>query len=425
MDTNALCRAELEWWRARGIMCRRSSPPLQLGQTLLKAAIGEGATRMVWQCQDASFVVRWKRDGRWQTARVLPLEVGRALIATIKLWFDARWKNHHFCLTDTRNYLGLNCALTTVPTHWGETADFGFAPIRRRPVSLAYLGILPAQKRQLERWLRRPSGVIAFSTYLGSVGGWNLDTRLLETLLQFHSSPDEAVACLLPDWVRVPVPLPDWVVKIRLDWNWLRSAEALRSLLRSDIDMVATPYFHELSSLELLFQLALQGKRVLAQQHNGFYQAAGIPNYLSYTGLERFIVGAALLGALSCKWLRRLCPHCAARWTPPRWQIEFVRNELRSYGTRLSPRPQWKRPVGCARCQNVGFRGEIGAFELVDVADDPKMQRAITEGADTLKVAREGDYQPALVAALRHAMRGRTSIDEALRVCLKPAHANG
>lgn len=417
MDADALCRAEIEWWRARGLACRKAAPALELVQTLLKAAIVGGAQRMLWQTERAAFVVRWKRGGQWDTVRAMPLELGAPLIASTKIWFDVYYRSSDVPNGGIRRFLELNCLLETTPSIHGETAAFEFAKPRKAAPALARTGLLPAQRRQLEGWLARRSGLLLFSTARDVASSWVADSRLIEALLSAVASPQLATACRTLQ----PLPTLEGVTQIPLSWKYFRLSEALRVLLESDVDVVATTHFHDWESSELLVRLALTGKLVLAQEHWGYYQAPLLLQMLMNRGVERFLLSATVTGVLGCRFLRRLCPHCAERWTPPDWQIEFLRAELRPYNLRVSKSAAWKRPVGCARCHNSGFRGEIGAFELVDVAANLAMQRAIVEGADLLNVAINQGFRPAL-AAIEHAMRGRTSIEEALRVCLKPAH---
>ena len=173
---------------------------------------------------------------------------------------------------------------------------------------------------------------------------------------------------------------------------------------------------------------ALPGHVVLATVHT--HDSLGAFTRLVDMGVEPFLVATPIKGVQAQRLVRRLCPHCArpaqhvlpaiaaeaAGWAaggpgggaPPGWAARVPG---------VAAEPRWMEPVGCAQCQNTGYRGRVGIYELVPV--DDAMRQAVVAGASHVQLrdmARERGCRLLREDGLVKAWQGVTSVDEVLRV---------
>jgi type II secretory ATPase GspE/PulE/Tfp pilus assembly ATPase PilB-like protein len=147
-------------------------------------------------------------------------------------------------------------------------------------------------------------------------------------------------------------------------------ASALRSLLRQDPDIIMVGEIRDAETARLATQGALTGHLVLSTLHTN--DAPGAVTRLFNLGIEPYLVGATVGGVLAQRLVRKLCPNCREPYEP-------TVNEKRQLERYVTDVQQLYRPRGCSRCNNLGFTGRIGVYELL-VPDDNVTER-ISQGA--------------------------------------------
>ena len=146
----------------------------------------------------------------------------------------------------------------------------------------------------------------------------------------------------------------------------LTFASALKSILRSDPDIVLVGEIRDKETAVIAIEAALTGHMVLSTLHtNG---AASTPMRLIEMGLEPFLVTSALSGVLAQRLARRLCVHCKEAYEPTEadiaaagWTVEEVEA--------VGDMSKVFRAVGCSACSNTGYRGRKGIYELLDITE--------------------------------------------------------
>jgi len=191
----------------------------------------------------------------------------------------------------------------------------------------------------------------------------------------------------------------------------LTFASALRSILRSDPDVVLIGEIRDGETANIAIEAALTGHLVLSTLHTNDAPSAIVR--LTEMGIEPFLVGSALDCVLAQRLARRLCPKCREAYTP-------------SPGLLLDNRFPWQdgqdlptlyRPIGCSACSKTGYKGRLALHEVMTV--DEEIERMTVEHASSLTIGRYAVQQGMIT--LRHdgllkVMAGVTSIEEILRV---------
>jgi general secretion pathway protein E len=184
-------------------------------------------------------------------------------------------------------------------------------------------------------------------------------------------------------------------------------ARALRAILRQDPDVVMIGEIRDLETARIAVQASLTGHLVLATLHTN--DAVGAVTRLIDMGIEPFLLSSSLLGVLAQRLVRRLCPNCRKATPPTPSELEMLPQD---WGTR----PVYSA-VGCPQCQQTGYRGRTGIYELMVVDDFAR--RYIHEGGaePVLRAhASRSGMRSLRDDGLRWVMRGDTTIDEVLRV---------
>jgi type II secretory ATPase GspE/PulE/Tfp pilus assembly ATPase PilB-like protein len=185
----------------------------------------------------------------------------------------------------------------------------------------------------------------------------------------------------------------------------LTFASLLRAYMRQDCDVILIGELTDPEIAQLAVQASLTGHLVLATLHT--HDAAGAIARLIDMGVPRSFLGAGLIGAVSQRLVRKLCEQCRASMQPtPEIQKRFG----------LSPQYALYRPVGCAACANVGFRGRVAIQEVLSIDADLKQAiidnrpdadlRRMAEGKGMISMAKDG---------IAKAVRGLTTVDDVYR----------
>ena len=130
-------------------------------------------------------------------------------------------------------------------------------------------------------------------------------------------------------------------------------------------------------------------------------------------GAEGFLAATALRAVVAQRLVRRLCDNCYVDHEPDTKDMAWIRSLLgeEAEGIKL------KKAVGCHRCNNTGYRGRIGVFEMLIINSDLADALRRADSAEVVKIAKKSPgYQPLVVSALKDAAQGITSLEEVLRV---------
>jgi type IV pilus assembly protein PilB len=193
----------------------------------------------------------------------------------------------------------------------------------------------------------------------------------------------------------------------------LTFAGALRSILRSDPDIILVGEIRDRETAVIGIEAALTGHLVLSSLHTN--DAAGTPMRLVEMGVEPFLVASALDCVVAQRLARQLCDNCNEPHEPTAAELKLFGWE--DADTPPQGKPRFRKAIGCQACSRTGYKGRIALHELLVVTEE--IERSVIHGTsvdDIQRVAVEQGMVPLRHDGLRKAALGLTSLEEVMRV---------
>jgi len=187
----------------------------------------------------------------------------------------------------------------------------------------------------------------------------------------------------------------------------LTFAASLRSILRQDPDVVLVGEIRDLETAEISVQASLTGHLVLSTLHTN--TAVGAVTRLVDMGVEPFLIASSLIGVLAQRLVRGLCPSCKQPYEPSDAERELL-------GLKPGEKANMFEAKGCVECDQIGYRGRIGIYELVNMDDG--MRRLIHDQASENELT---EHARTTSRSLMHSgfdrvLQGKTTLEEVFRV---------
>jgi MSHA biogenesis protein MshE len=192
----------------------------------------------------------------------------------------------------------------------------------------------------------------------------------------------------------------------------LTFARVLRASLRQDPDILLVGEIRDQETAEIALRAAMTGHMVLSTLHTN--DAVSSAMRLVDMGAEGFLAATAIRAVLAQRLVRRLCDNCCIEHVPDQREVQWIRHVLGD----LAPQEfELKQASGCHRCNNTGYRGRVGVFELLVLNDDMADSLRRGNSSDFVRAARlSNGYRPLVVSALLDAFKGVTSLEEVYKV---------
>lgn len=381
----------------------------KLVASILEQAVNAGASDVHIEPGEENLAVRFRVDGVLQDHSRYPLTLATGIVSRIKVMAGMDIAERRVPLDGRfhRRLSGreIDCRVVSIPTSVGlEGAVVRLLDQSRTQLTLGDVGFHDVVGDAFLRLLDLPHGMILVTGPTGS----GKTTTLYASLGQV-ARPDRKVFTV-EDPVEIRFPA---VSQVQVNEKaGLTFANALRSFLRADPDVILVGEIRDAQTAALAAQAALTGHLVLSTLHTN--EASGAPTRLSNMGLEGFIIASALKGVLSQRLLRRLCKRCALPAAAPDdldAQLGFSEAGL------PVPSRLWAASTkGCEHCRN-GYKGRVVTAELVVV--DDAIASAIVERAPSNEIerlARAAGARSMHQDALQWLLDGETSVDEVQRV---------
>jgi len=353
--------------------------------------------------------VRYRVDGVLRQAKKLPLALHPSLISRIKIMaqldIGERRKPQDGRFEIPISGREFDVRVSVLPLSRGEKVALRLLDKGQVKIDLSTLGFEPHHLELFLEHLARPHEIILVTGPTGS----GKTTTLYAALNRINSVEKNIIT--VEDPVEYELPGVNQVqVNRKAD---LTFANALRSILRQDPDIIMIGEIRDVETAEITIQSALTGHLVLSTLHTN--DAAGAITRLIDMEIPPFLIASALGLVLAQRLVRRLCPHCREPYQP---QAELIR-EL---GIEEGASPTFYRPRGCPRCDQSGYRGRVAIYEILPVT--PAIERLIMAKSSNHEIftkAREEGMQSLRRAGIRKVVEGVTSLDEVYRVTLDTA----
>lgn len=293
--------------------------------------------------------------------------------------------------------------LATMPTVVGEKIVIRILDKSTALLELGQLGFMKETLAQYEVCFRKPYGTILVTGPTGS----GKSTTLYSTLNQINHESRNLITVEDPVEYRLP-----GVTQVQVNTKaGLTFASALRSILRSDPDIILVGEIRDQETAIIAIEAALTGHLVLSSVHTN--DSVSTPSRLAEMGIAPYLIASSLDCIVAQRLTRKLCDNCKVAYTP-------TLSELRSAHwpeDKFPPPEKAFKAGGCPRCAGTGFLGRFGLHEVLIISEE--IEHAIAEGArtDTIRqLAKASNMQTMKDVGLYHVSQGRTSLEEILRV---------
>jgi len=386
-------------------------PLVRLVNSIIFQAAEDGASDIHFEPQEDAVVVRLRIDGVLHEAQRIPKRmlngVATRLKVLAKLDISERRKPQDGRISLNAAAAGrmLDIRVATLPTVEGESVVMRLLDKTKKAPTLEELGLADDMRAKLEEIIRRPTGAILSTGPTGS----GKSTTLYAALTEINRSEINIITVEDPVEYRL-AGLNQVQINPRAG---LTFAAALRSILRSDPDVVMVGEIRDSETAKISIEAALTGHLVLSTLHTN--DAPGAISRLNEMGVEPFLTGSAVSAVLAQRLARKLCTHCCEMYSPT--TSDLIKARISPEVAAAADGVVFYRKKGCPRCGQTGYKGRIGVFQLLVMnenlenlaarkANREELERAaIEEGMRTL-----WDDGLAKVAA------GLTSIEELARV---------
>jgi type IV pilus assembly protein PilB len=300
----------------------------------------------------------------------------------------------------------LDIRVATWPTVEGESVVMRLLDKSREVPTLAALGLSEAMQKQMTGILSRPTGALLVTGPTGS----GKSTTLYGALGEISKPAINIITVEDPVEYRL-----GGVNQVQINPRaGLTFATALRSILRSDPDVVMVGEIRDGETARISIEAALTGHFVLSTLHTN--DAPSAITRLNEMGVEPFITGAAVSAVLAQRLARKLCPHCAEPYQPSYEELQALRlDEQRIASLDGST---FHKKKGCARCGQTGYRGRVGIFQLLIMSE--RLEQLASEKAPREEIEREARGEGMLTMwedGIEKVLSGLTSVEELARVC--------
>jgi general secretion pathway protein E len=296
----------------------------------------------------------------------------------------------------------LDLRVSTVPTVHGESVVMRVLDRANVRLSLESMGFASDCLSQFNTMLAKPHGIVLVTGPTGS----GKTTTLYAALAKLDSETQKIIT------VEDPVEYQlAGINQIQVHPQiGLTFANALRSILRQDPDIIMIGEMRDGETAQIAVQSALTGHLVLSTLHTN--TAAGAVTRLQDMGVEPYLITSSVNGILAQRLVRALCDHCKEPFEP---SAELLASS--GLARFHQPGQPLYQPRGCSQCRGAGYLGRTGIHELL-VLDD-QVRRAILDGSDANAlnaIAARAGMLSLYEDGLRKVVAGKTSLDELLRV---------
>lgn len=385
-------------------------PAVQLVNQIINNAIKSGASDVHVEALEKVMRVRFRIDGVLQEVLQNPIKIFPSVVSRVKVLggMDIAEKRIPQDGRATVRYEDktLDVRIATMPTVYGEKIVMRLLERNKGNVSIKDIHFSERQFPRFDKAIHMPYGFVLVTGPTGS----GKSTTLYATLAEI-STLEKNVITLEDPVERRMAGINQVQMNNRAGMTF---AAALRSVLRSDPDIVMVGEIRDGETAKIAVEAALTGHMVLSTLHTN--DAAGAVTRLEEMGVEPFLTASSLVGVLAQRLVRKLCPKCKE-------EIKMTREEmlkiLPDFPVDQYPDESFKiyKPKGCLTCNNTGYKGREAVFEFLTVTEEMKkliLDRA--NGADIKALAISQGMHTLKDEGIYKVMHGRTSIEELLRV---------
>jgi type II secretory ATPase GspE/PulE/Tfp pilus assembly ATPase PilB-like protein len=381
-----------------------SHPVVRLMDSLLADATLRGASDIHFEPEPQFLRIRYRIDGVLRQVRALHLRYWSAMVVRLKVMAGMNIaetrapQDGRISLTISGRQVDYRSAVQ--PTIHGENFVLRVLDRKRGIVPLDGLGLSDEQLNIMQLMLSRPEGIMLVTGPTGSG-----KTTTLYSILG-HLNNEGVNIMTLEDPVEYPMPMirqTSIAESVKMDF-----AEGIRSMMRQDPDIILVGEVRDHETAEMAFRAAMTGHQVFSTLHTNS-AIRSIPRLVDL-GIKPEVLAGNVIGIVAQRLLRTLCVACKAPHDPSPIELQLLGFQPGQAHTLFSP-------VGCPKCEHLGYKGRMSILELLKF--DAELDELVTQRA-SLKVLMDHVVRNGFVSmaqdGLRRVRQGVTTVEEVGRV---------
>ena len=381
------------------------TPIIRFVNLVLQQAIRAKASDIHFEPFEEEFRIRYRVDGALYEMSPPPKSLSLPVISRIKVIAELNIAEHRIPqdgrIKMTIEGRAVDLRVSTLPTQFGESVVLRVLDKSAVNLSLDSLGLPEDIKGGIRGAVRRPNGIFIVTGPTGS----GKTTTLYSALKEVNEmdtkllTAEDPVEYEIEGIMQVPVNH-----QVGLDF-----ARALRAFLRQDPDKIMVGEIRDIETARIAVQASLTGHVVLSTLHTN--DAPGAVTRLVDMGLEPFLLSASLEFVLAQRLVRKICTGCREEYVPKKEMLDGLGLKASELGDR-----KFYFGAGCEECNDSGYRGRTGLFEMIKVTDN--FREMINSGAATL-VLRQNAIEQGMRTlredGLRSIFDGECTVEEVLK----------
>ena len=389
------------------------APVIRLVNVILMSAIQKGASDIHIEPYEKEFRVRYRIDGILYNIMAPPMKFRDAVTSRIKIMSkldiaekrlpqDGRIKIR---FADNGVTKDIDFRVSCLPTLFGEKIVLRLLDKDKLMLDMTRLGFESESLARFETAIQKPWGMVLVT---GPTGSGKTNT-LYSSIARINTQETNIMTAEDP----VEFNLPG-INQVQVRENiGLNFAAALRAFLRQDPNIILVGEIRDFETAEIAVKAALTGHLVLSTLHTN--DAPSTVNRLMNMGIEPFLVASSVNLICAQRLVRRICAHCKAPHPTPApalVQAGFTPEDAQNV------MPQ--KGNGCEKCNNTGYKGRVGLYEVMEVTDE--LRELILVGASALELRRKAVDDGMITlrhSGLRKVKEGVTTLEEVARETVK------
>ncbi|MEI7887901.1 MAG: ATPase, T2SS/T4P/T4SS family [Actinomycetes bacterium] len=389
-----------------------NAPIVQVVNRIITQGVRSRASDIHIEPGERNVRVRYRVDGAMSEALSLPARMSSALVSRIKVMAELniverrRAQDGQFAVTvDGRP---IDIRTSTVSTVHGEKVVLRLLDKTKSLISLKDLGMHPLVEAPYMKIVKAPLGMLLCTGPTGS----GKTTTLYATLTEINDPTRNVVT------IEDPVEYQfEGISQMSVSATGMTFADGLRSILRQDPDIILVGEIRDEETARIAMQASLTGHFVLSSLH-AVDSVAAIHRFTDM-GIEPFLVASALSGVVGQRLLRRICSNCRSAYQPTPAEVRILAEQVDAQPT------SWLKGTGCNMCNNTGYRGRVGVYELLQVTDlIREMIVARATHHELRAIAVEEGMRTMQEQAFGLVVDGMTTVEDVLRSVYAPGAAS-
>ena len=386
------------------------APIVKLVNSVIAQSVDDSASDIHFEPQAKELMVRFRIDGVLHEIMSIPRRMQNGVISRLKIMAELDIAERR---VPQDGRIGLmvggkpiDMRVATLPTVYGEKIVMRLLDKSNVMLNLEDLGFAEKALKRFQKSFTKPYGAILVT---GPTGSGKSTT--LYAALNILNSPEKNIITVEDPVEYRLTGINQVQVNTRAGMTF---AAALRSILRCDPDIVMVGEIRDRETAAIAIESALTGHLVLSTLHTN--DAPGALSRLTEMGIEPFLTSSAVDAVLAQRLARRLCKHCKEPYTATK---EMLRKN--DFPPEVCDRDDvvLHRAKGCSRCNNTGYRGRLGLYEVMVVSEAIRRLTVEHKSADEIgRVAAAEGMKSLREDGIDKVLLGMTSVEEIARVII-------